>query len=180
MDAIEEVRQQGSNKPYTLTHVELVDKNDESRFNKLGVSADFQVGSDYVAYNDHAWAEAFIGAMRAHRLMNLKAIFDTGANVTLSSDWNVHDINPLVGIGNSLIMERSGLPTLEAAIDAYTINAAKSLGIDHITGTIAIGKSADLVLLDKDIRKLAPEDMAKARVVMTMLQGEIVFSYVEN
>lgn len=180
LDAIEQVRQQGSNKPYTLTHVELVDKNDESRFNKLDVTADFQVGSDYVAYNDHAWAEAFIGAMRAHRLMNLKAIFDTGANVTLSSDWNVHDINPLMGIGNSLIMERSGLPTLEAAINAYTINAAKSLGIDHMTGSIAIGKSADLVLLDKDIRELAPEDIAKARVVMTMLQGEIVFSHAEN
>ena len=151
LNAIEAMRQQGGAKDYTLTHVELVNSKDVERFAKLNVTADFQVGSDYVAYHDHQWAEAFLGAKRTRALMNLKAIFDTGANVSLSSDWNVHDINPLVGIANSLIMGKTGLPSVEDAIDAYTINAAISLGLDDITGSIEVGKAADFAILSRDI-----------------------------
>jgi len=86
LNAIEAMRGQGGDKDYTLTHVELVNSKDVPCFAKLDVTADFQVGSDYVAYHDHQWAEAFLGAKRTRALMNLKAIFDTGANVSLSSD----------------------------------------------------------------------------------------------
>ncbi|MEH0759610.1 amidohydrolase [Vibrio sp. 16] len=175
LDAIASVRRQSPHRPYTLTHVELVNVKDRSRFKTLDVTADFQVGSDYVAYHDHQWAQAFLGATRARALVNLRALFNAGANVTLSSDWNVHDINPLVGIANSVKMGETGLPSVDAAIKAYTINAAKSLGISDITGSIAIGKSADLVLIDDDITQLMPNDIAKATVLMTMLQGEIVY-----
>ncbi|MGR5284883.1 amidohydrolase [Vibrio maritimus] len=180
LNAIEHVRHSGSDKPYTLTHVELVNEQDIPRFAKLAVTADFQVGSDYVAFQDHAWAKAFLGAVRAHRLMNLRAIFDTGANLTLSSDWNVHDINPLVGIANSIMMQDTGLPSVDAAIDAYTMNAAKSLGIDGFTGSITVGKSADLVVVEKDIRQLSPEAIAESAVTLTMTQGEIVFQWTDQ
>ena len=176
LDAIEKLRKDGVTKPYTLTHIELVSRTDVERFAPLNVTADFQVGSDYVAYHEHQWAEAFVGAKRAKAMMNLKAIFDTEANVTLSSDWNVHDINPLVGIANSLIMGKTGLPGVESAIDAYTINAAYSLGIQDITGSLEVGKSADFAILDKDITQLRAEDIANARTVMTVLRGDVVFS----
>ncbi|MDD1826701.1 amidohydrolase, partial [Photobacterium sp. ZSDE20] len=116
LDAIESVRQQGSQKPYTLTHVELINDEDVPRFKQLNVSADFQVGSDYIARHQHQWAEAFLGARRAKAMMNLDAILKTDANITLSSDWNVHDINPLVGIANSLIMDKTGLTDIYTAI----------------------------------------------------------------
>lgn len=175
LDAIEHARKQGSEQAYTLTHVELVDSKDVPRFSQLGVSADFQVGSDYVAFNDHQWAEAFIGARRAHALMNLRKIFNTGANVTLSSDWNVHDINPLVGIANSLIMGDTGLPSISAAIDAYTINAAKSLGLQDLTGSIDVGKSADFAVLERNITHLSAEQIKQTHVWMTMLAGKVVY-----
>jgi predicted amidohydrolase YtcJ len=175
LNAIESVRKQGSSKPYTLTHVELVNKDDVPRFKQLKVTADFQVGSDYVAYHDHQWAKAFIGAKRTKALMNVSAIYDTGANVTLSSDWNVHDINPLVGIANSLIMGKTGLPSITAAIDAYTINAAQSLGLENITGSIEVGKSADFAILEKDITAIRVNKIAETRILMTMLQGETVY-----
>ncbi|QUJ69592.1 amidohydrolase (plasmid) [Photobacterium sp. GJ3] len=175
LNAIESVRNQGVKKPYTLTHVELVNSTDISRFAKLGVTADFQVGSDYVASHDHQWATAFLGEKRTRSMMNLKTIFDTGANVTLSSDWNVHDINPLVGIANSLIMEKTGLPDIHSAINAYTINAAKSLGISEMTGSIDIGKSADFVILEHDITRLEPEEIADTNILMTILQGNVVY-----
>ncbi|MFZ3408824.1 amidohydrolase [Vibrio chagasii] len=175
LDAIESVRKQGSQKPYTLTHVELINDVDVPRFKQLGVTADFQVGSDYVAQHDHEWANAFLGARRAKAMMNLDAILKTDANITLSSDWNVHDINPLVGIANSLIMGKSGLTDIYTAIDAYTLNAAKSLGIDDITGTIEVGKSADFAILDKDITTLSARGIAKTQVLMTVLRGDVVY-----
>ncbi|KFI11129.1 amidohydrolase [Vibrio coralliilyticus] len=175
LNAIEAMRQQGGAKDYTLTHVELVNSKDVERFAKLNVTADFQVGSDYVAYHDHQWAEAFLGAKRTRALMNLKAIFDTGANVSLSSDWNVHDINPLVGIANSLIMGQTGLPSVEDAIDAYTINAATSLGLDDITGSIEVGKAADFAILSRDITQLSAEKIKKTDIWMTILNGQIVY-----
>ncbi|MGF1742497.1 amidohydrolase [Vibrio profundum] len=175
LNAIESVRRQGSNKPYTLTHVELVDPSDVVRFEKLDVTADFQVGSDYIAQHEHQWAESFLGPKRSHDLMNLSAIFDTGANLTLSSDWNVHDINPLVGIANSLTMGKTGLPNVYASIDAYTINAAQSIGISDITGSISVGKSADLAILEHDITLLPANDIAQTQILMTLLRGNIVF-----
>ncbi|NRF25305.1 amidohydrolase [Vibrio coralliilyticus] len=175
LNAIEVIRQQGGTKDYTLTHVELVNSKDVERFAKLNVTADFQVGSDYVAYHDHQWAEAFLGAKRTRALMKLKAIFDTGANVSLSSDWNVHDINPLVGIANSLIMGKTGLPSVEDAIDAYTINAATSLGLDDITGSIEVGKAADFAILSRDITQLSAEKIKKTDIWMTILNGQIVY-----
>ncbi|TKE80411.1 amidohydrolase [Vibrio sp. F12] len=175
LDAIESVRKQGSQKPYTLTHVELINDEDVPRFKQLGVTADFQVGSDYVAQHNHEWANAFLGARRAKAMMNLDAILKTDANITLSSDWNVHDINPLVGIANSLIMGKTGLTDIYTAIDAYTLNAAKSLGIDDITGTIEVGKSADFAILDKDITTLSARGIAKTQVLMTVLRGDVVY-----
>lgn len=175
LDAIEHVRNQGAKKPYTLTHVELVDTKDIPRFAKLDVTADFQVGSDYVASHDHQWAKAFLGVKRTHSLMNPRAIFNTGANVTLSSDWNVHDINPLVGIENILKMGNTGLPDVYSAINAYTINAAESLGLSDITGSITLGKSADFAILDQDITRLPVNDIANTEILMTILQGDIVF-----
>ncbi|CAH6876461.1 Urease [Vibrio chagasii] len=175
LDAIESVRKQGSQKPYTLTHVELINDEDVPRFKQLGVTADFQVGSDYVAQHDHEWANAFLGARRAKAMMNLDAILKTDANITLSSDWNVHDINPLVGIANSLIMGKSGLTDIYTAIDAYTLNAAKSLGIENITGSIEVGKSADFTILDKDITTLSARGIAKTQVLMTVLRGDVVY-----
>ncbi|EMR34356.1 amidohydrolase [Vibrio harveyi] len=175
LNAVEHARSNGSTKPYTLTHVELVDPKDVSRFAKLNVTADFQVGSEYVVKHDHSWAKLLLGAKRARALMNLKAIFDTGANLTLSSDWNVHELNPLVGIANSVRMGNTGLPNVKAAIDAYTINAAVSLGIQDITGSIEVGKSADFAILDQDITRLSPDDIADTEILMTVLQGDIVF-----
>ncbi|WP_028862851.1 amidohydrolase [Psychromonas aquimarina] len=176
LNAVEYIRSKGGDRDYTLTHVEMVQADDIKRFKTLDVSADFQVGSDYIAYHDHAWAEPFIGKKRSASLMQVGTVYNSGANVSLSSDWNVHDINPLAGIANSLIMGEQGLPDIDAAVDAYTINAAVSLGLDDITGSIAVGKSADLVVLDKDITKLAPQFIADTQILMTMLQGEIVFA----
>ena len=85
-------------------------------------------------------------------MMPMRKIYDSGANVTLSSDWTVNSINPLVAIANSLrLRDSKGLPDIQAAIKAATINGARALGLESVTGSIEVGKSADFVLLDRSI-----------------------------
>ncbi|QSX37794.1 amidohydrolase [Shewanella sedimentimangrovi] len=175
LNAIATLRARGVSRPYGMTHLEMIDKADIQRFAQLDVDADFQLGSDYIAAQDHSWAEPFIGKNRAHALLPINPVFESGANVTLSSDWNVNDINPLVGIANAVYLQQAGLGDVHAAIAAYTINAARALGIETITGSLSLGKSADLVVLERDITHLAPEQIANTKILMTLLEGEVVF-----
>lgn len=180
LNAIESVRQQDSKHAYTLTHVEMVHIADVKRFKALDVTADFQVAPDYSGQEAHDWAHPFLGKSRLHQLMQIMPIYNSGANVSLSSDWNVNSINPLVGIASSLNSSATSFPSVEAAIDAYTINAAISLGLEEITGSIEVGKSADLAVLENDITQLSPSQIAKTPILMTILQGEIVFDAEDN
>lgn len=176
LDSIESVRKAGSKQHYNITHVEMVSAADISRFKSLNVDADFQVGADYLGKADHNWAIPLIGKDRAHNLVPLREIYDTGANVTLSSDWNVNPISPLAGIANAVKLREKGLPDVRAAIDAYTINAAKALGLESVAGSIEVGKSADLVILDRNIIGQTPDIIKSAKVIQTVLQGETVYA----
>jgi hypothetical protein len=173
LDAIEVMRKQGVTRPYGMTHLEIVADADIPRFAALKVDADFQVGNEYTATGDHDWAIPYIGKQRAKALLPVQAIWQTGANSTLSSDWNVNDINPLVGISSAIKMP--GPLDINSAIDAYTINAAKALGLEKVTGSITLGKFADLAILDGDITKMTPAEIANTELLMTLLEGEVVF-----
>jgi len=177
LGAIETVRKSGSKRAYTMTHLEMISPSDLHRFTALDVDADFQVGSDYLGNANHSWATQLIGTKRAHKLMPLGDVFETGANITLSSDWNVNPINPLVGIANAVKLKDKGLPSVQDAIDAYTINAAKALGLEAVTGSIEVGKSADLVILDREIINRPPEAIKQAKVIRTILQGQEVYRW---
>jgi hypothetical protein len=72
-------------------------------------------------------------------------------------------------------MGKTGLTDIYTAIDAYTLNAAKSLGIEDITGSIEVGKSADFAILERDITTLSARQIAKTQILMTVLRGEIVY-----
>ncbi len=82
----------------------------------------------------------------------------------------------MVAIANSVRLKNSkGLPNIQAAIQAATINGARALGLESVTGSIETGKSADFVLLDRNIVKAKPSQIESASVIMTILQGEKVF-----
>ncbi|OUS03733.1 urease [Gammaproteobacteria bacterium 42_54_T18] len=171
LDAIESARRSGLTHHYNITHLEMVNSADYSRFKSLSVDADFQVGSDYIVQNDHSWAHELIGEKRSHKLIPLGTIYKTGANITLSSDWNVNPLSPLSAIANAVELKDKGLPTVQAAIDAYTINAAHALGLEPVTGSIEVGKSADIVVLDRAIVGGTPQNI----VIWTLLRGKTVF-----
>jgi len=69
--------------------------------------------------------------------------------------------------------------TVEEAVKAYTFGSAYARFSEDRLGTLEDGKEADLAVLSQDIFSAAPEDLAKTRVVMTMVGGKVVFSAME-
>ena len=183
LNAVASVRKEGSSRQYNITHLSMMDRADIPRFAELNVDADMQVGEARHTHEQHmADYQGLITRERAQALTYrpLKALSEQGANVVLSSDWTVNPLSPLAGIAHA-VDEKS--LTLEQAIDAYTINAAHALGLEKITGSIEVGKSADFVVLAEDISQLSPQDILTTKTLMTYLQGERVFDadvYIEH
>lgn len=110
-----------------------------------------------------------------------------GAMIVGGSDWNVSSLNPLDAIQVAVtrmdpdgvvpaplnLDERVDLPTMLAA---YTINAARLMRQDDEVGSIEPGKAADLVVLDRNVLELPPDQIRTARVVRTLLDGETVYA----
>lgn len=175
LDAVAYARQEGSTQLYGLTHLELVQVEDFGRFKQLSVDADMQIGNESTLHGDHHWAEPWIGHERAAHLMPVKEFLAAGANLTLSSDWNVNELNPLISIANALELKGQTFPDVDTAIAAYTINAAKALGLAEQTGSLTVGKAADLVVIDQDISRAKPAKIRQAKFLLTMLNGKVVY-----
>ncbi|MDZ7867821.1 MAG: amidohydrolase [Rheinheimera sp.] len=175
LDAVESARQAGSEQLYGLTHLELVQVEDFGRFKQLSVDADMQIGNEGTLHADHHWADPWLGHERAAHLMPVKAFLAAGANLTLSSDWNVNQLNPLISIANALELKGQSFPDVDTAIAAYTINAAQALGLAEQTGSLTVGKAADLVVIDQDISRVKPAKIRQAKFLLTMLNGQVVY-----
>lgn len=65
--------------------------------------------------------------------------------------------------------------TVEQAVRLFTINAAYQEHREYVTGSIEVGKAADLQVLDQDIFTIEHEKIGKTKVLMTMVEGKIVF-----
>ncbi len=63
----------------------------------------------------------------------------------------------------------------QAILQAYTLNAAKVIGQEKQTGSISVGKSADLVLLDRNLEQVASEQIKDTKVLWTMFKGKRVY-----
>ena len=170
LDAIDATDGQGRHR---ITHVELVDNDDIPRFKQLNVIADFQP-SPYFTPSFLKDNVPTIGA-RAYKMLPMRELYDAGARVTLSSDWDVNPLSPLGIMQNALSLGERSLPSLEAAVKAYTLDAAYTLRQEQDTGSLEVGKQADLVVLDKNIFDLPVSQIAKARVLWTLLGGEEVY-----
>lgn len=178
LDAIEQAMTVNRTLPWPrrhrLTHVEMVHKDDYPRFADLGVIADFQLAGDFTKPEHAHWVEEQIGDRHKH-MLPVRTVYDTGALVTLSSDWDVSALSPFVGMQNALQRGAQSLPDMDAAIRAYTINPAILMRQETRTGTIEVGKWGDLIVVDQDILTADVSDVANTRVLLTLLEGEIVY-----
>ena len=188
LDSLELARQVNGvrDSRHHMSHIQLFDPADIPRLESLNVVANFQ---PYWAWADKFITELTIpklGAERSKWLYPIKSVLDTGAVVAFGSDWFVTSGNPLLGI-ETAVTRRDPLtnisdPFLESerisladAIEAYTINSAYVNFIDDETGSIEKGKVADLIVLDKNLFELAPNEISDAQVLLTLLEGKPVY-----
>ncbi len=156
-----------------LTHLEYVHPADVPRFASLGVVADFQTSSEFVE-PQHRYLEAWsLGeALIDAEFLPLRAVHDTGAPVTLSSDWDVGSLSPFVGMERALTLGNGrSLPDVAAAVAAYTLTPAWALRQESLTGSLEVGKQADLIVLDQHLFDVPVTDISETKVLLTLVGG---------
>jgi predicted amidohydrolase YtcJ len=171
---------------HNIAHVQLVHPGDMPRFPALGVIANCQ---PYWAFEDEDVPElskSLLGADRSQRQYPFASLLRSGATLAFGSDWSVSTPDPLqlieVAIQRTNPARRDQKPlgrherlTPEAALRGVTRGAAQVNWTDDETGTITIGKAADLVLLDRDPLGIDAGPFGDARVLMTLVDGRPVW-----
>ena len=159
---------------HRITHVEIIDPADYKRFAELNVTADAQVAGAFS--NPEHWSEnnELIGAARADHAIPIKSLLDTGARVTLSSDWNVSTFNPFVGLQNAVTRAPQAI-RLDQAIAAYTINGAYTMRQEDKVGSLEVGKKADFIVLNQNLFEIKPSNIHQTQVLMTYFNGQLIY-----
>lgn len=166
----------------------LLDEN-LKRFAELDVVAEFSpVGWLPEPY---ARAREVMGEERFERMYNFKGVIDEGGIAVMGTDWPVSNINPWVGFEAMITRQNPwhdneetfhGQPlSLEEAIRVMTINGAACMGIEDRAGSIEVGKSADLIVLDRDLYQIEPRgNIHNTQVDLTFMQGRLVWDRMDQ
>jgi len=178
LDAIETARNANGEigARHRITHCEIVRPSDIPRFTSLNVVPDVQVAGEFTQPANWEEAEFLIGKERLDNLYPIKSFYEANARLTLSSDWDVSELNPFLGIQNAMTRAPQELPTVEAAVRAYTINAAYVMRQEDKTGSLEVGKFADLIIVDRDIFTVEKNQIRNTHVLLTLLGGKEVYA----
>ncbi|WP_243375391.1 amidohydrolase [Sandarakinorhabdus cyanobacteriorum] len=188
LNAIEAARKaNGPNGPiHHVGHSTFVDEADLPRFKALNAAVEM---SPYLwdpqPINDDITSA--VGPPRIDRVWPIKDVFANDALVIAGSDWAVVPTpDPWIGIETAITRRNPGgsersfglgeAITLSQAIDMFTINAAKHLGIVKQAGSIETGKSADFLILDDNPFDVAVTSLHLIRPRETWIRGERVFA----
>ncbi|WP_040453725.1 amidohydrolase [Kribbella catacumbae] len=184
LDAVEHARRVNGPRDarHQIVHVECLRGADLPRFAELGVVACMQPrhASPDLAGPGHAWAEA-VGESRWHQAWPLRSLQEHGAPLAFSSDWNVAEMEPMVGIHSAVTRGPLGGGTpwrpeealsVADAVRGYTLGSAWANFCEHDRGSVTVGKLADLVVLDQDPYAVDPAKLAGVTVLETWVGGE--------
>jgi len=193
LDAVEQaIASNGrSDNRHHIAHLELVHPDDIPRFRELGVVANVQpMWSTSKAYISDL-IEVKIGSERKRWLEINKSFLDQGVIVAYGSDWFVTSPNPMDLIEAAVTRIRPALPLAEKlnaspllpgenvsvadAIASYTINGAYVNHQEQTTGSLEVGKLADIVVLDKNLFTVNPHRISETKVLLTFMDGKLVF-----
>jgi len=167
-----------------MVHTECLHADDVPRFGALGVTPIMQ--PRHCAPEIIADWRANVGPERWRYAWAFRSLRDSGATLAFSSDWNVAEMDPMVGIYSAITRadldgSESWVPEetvdLETAVRAYTMGGAHVAFAEDRRGSIAVSKQADLVVLSEDLFAAAEDDPRRVldvRVTHTVVDGEVM------
>jgi predicted amidohydrolase YtcJ len=189
LDAIEAARNANGNSglQHQLAHAGFIDPKDISRFAQLNATADL---SPYIWYPSPI-IDSIVGAIgeRGRHYFPVKALLDSGAPVLMGSDWpsaakNLspwHAIEALVtrknpfSSGEQMLWPEQAI-TLQQALKIATLDGAKALRLQQLTGSIEVGKSADFIILNHNLFEIPSSSISDTEVEQTWFEGVLVYS----
>ncbi|NVM78143.1 hypothetical protein FHW83_003967 [Duganella sp. SG902] len=191
LDAIEDVRAtpEGKRMRPALAHDEIVAPEDYARFAKLDVTPVLSFQWAKPAPDTVGALKDFMGPKRYALVEPQALLLDAGARIAYGSDWPVDPLDEWfalkVGVTRTAapnagkeyqgrLTDQPGLPRA-AALRAITLNAAYTLRQETQTGSLEVGKLADLIVLDRNFFTIPAEDIANIKVLQTMVGGKIVY-----
>jgi len=189
LDALEHARKANGvrDSRHSVTHLHLVDPEDIKRFKELeivGIPQPFWFKvDDYY----HELALPYLGQERADRQYPMKSFIDAGVVMASASDFPVTiPFDPLIAIQTG--MTRSSIKdahqgvlwpeekvSLEDMVISFTYNGAYANYLEDELGSLEVGKKADLIVLEKNLFEIPVELIAKVKVLLTMVEGNVVF-----
>ena len=184
LDGIAAARKANGNSglPHSLTHEQFVLPEDFPRFRELGVISALQL----------LWAEASpdtIEIVKPYLAPEIykwqypgRSILDNGGVISGASDWPVSSANVFFAIyqaetrkGREGILDASQDMPREAMFYAYTRNSARAMNLLDRIGSLAPGKRADLILIDRDVLTISSDEMRDTKILWTMVAGKTVY-----
>lgn len=201
LDAFEYAQNQNGDSDYRngITHDQLVNEKDYARFKKLGVIA--AVNPYWAEKDDYYYGiqVPFLGQTRADKEYPVQSFIKNGVMIETASDFPVtNPPDPLTAVEIGMTRETPDLllpyvtsdpsdpkfkeplwpeeaASLEDMIASISYNGAYANFLDGETGSIEVGKSADVVILDHNLFKIKPSEISKSKVLLTLFEGKEVY-----
>jgi predicted amidohydrolase YtcJ len=190
LDCIERLRNDTGQdlRGFRVIHAQVLRPQDFHRFRDLNVIAEV---NPYHLSDDMRWMEERIGHERCKGAYAFKSLLNNGATLCFGSDWpgtsaaeyHVHPKYLIHAAVNRTTI--NGTPeggwfpeqkiSVHEALRAYTINNAYAAFEDDVRGSLKPGKLADITVCDLNLIKCNPKDILKMNVVMTIVDGKVIF-----
>jgi predicted amidohydrolase YtcJ len=189
LDVFERVRKlhpESASQPHHIAHCAFLRDEDMPRFRRLNVVAEFSP-LQYYQGPLTGLAEQAVGAESMKYFANVKKTIDSGAHVAIGSDWptGAMDANPLrmlqVLVTRKDPYEKSAdkplgdTIRLEDALRVMTLGGAYAMRKADELGSIEKGKSADMVVLDRNLFNMDQSSIIDTKVVYTIFRGKIAY-----
>jgi len=203
VDALQQVIEPGSDNPkrHGMAHLQLIHPDDQQRIGDLGLYLSWTFAWMLTNPEYDMTVLPFIGDVttpggiydaESYRMKNSYPVRSTqaaGAVTAAGSDAPVDDRSPRPLINMAIGVTRQGLDEnvlnadeaigIRDMIAAYTINGARALSQEEITGSLEVGKRADMTVLDRNIIELYDSGngigIAETRVDLTFFDGELIY-----
>ena len=168
---------------WRIEHSQIITKEDQIRFRDMEIIASMQPSH---AIGDLHFAPSRLGMQRVGNGYVWRNLIDLGVVVAGGSDAPVEIGDPRIEFYAAVARKDldgfydkgwhlEQAVTREEALKMFTIWPAFAAFQEDINGTIEVGKLADLTIFSKDIMKVPEEEILEAQVVMTIVNGKIVF-----